>query len=224
MDAEMRDEPAPRKRKSSLAGNSSRSLRPSKGKVQEAPTWNDDLNNDADSSSKRRQPVTDRDELSDADTRTAPKKSRKTAALEKSNRDKSRPSSTVKNQDGIRLESATDSDQGLGSTGFDDGSFENSRPNAPEERSRTPEPRRSQRRGATAEPVTWASAVERLNQLDIRNFRLEPGQQQGQFMFICVYTPPDNPSLMHRFEAEAEQPLKAVENVLDQIVEWQQRR
>ncbi len=68
--------------------------------------------------------------------------------------------------------------------------------------------------------VTWKTAVERLNKLEIRNFRLEPGQQAGQFLFICSYTPQHSPRLSYRFEAEADEPLRAVEKVLTQIDSW----
>ena len=74
------------------------------------------------------------------------------------------------------------------------------------------------------EPLTWPSAVRRLNELEIRNFRLQPGHRENQFVFICSYTPSDSPRVSYRFEAEADEPLKAVEKVLEQIVEWQQRR
>lgn len=72
--------------------------------------------------------------------------------------------------------------------------------------------------------LTWSSAVERLNDLEIRNFRLEPGPRKGLFVFICSYTPSESPTVSYRFEAEADQPLQAVQKVLDQIVEWRQRR
>lgn len=68
--------------------------------------------------------------------------------------------------------------------------------------------------------LTWQGAVQRLNDLEIRNFRLEPGQQLNQFVFICSYTPHDNPRVSYRFEAEAEEPLRAVEKVLSQIDAW----
>lgn len=76
----------------------------------------------------------------------------------------------------------------------------------------------------SATPLTWKSAVSRLNQLEIRNFRLEPGQQSGQFLFVCSYTPQHNPRLSYRFEAEADEPLKAVEKVLSQIDQWMASR
>lgn len=72
--------------------------------------------------------------------------------------------------------------------------------------------------------LTWKSAVERLNRLEIRNFRLEPGQQLGQFVFICSYTPQHSPRLSYRFEAQADEPLRAVEKVLEQIDNWMAAR
>lgn len=93
-----------------------------------------------------------------------------------------------------------------------------------EARPRQTNPRPAKPRTAPVEELTWAVAVERLNELDIRNFRLEPGPQVGSFVFICNYTAPDAPTVSYRFEAEADQPLKAVSKVLEQIVEWRQRR
>lgn len=79
------------------------------------------------------------------------------------------------------------------------------------------------RRGPEAESLTWKEAVRRLNELEIRNFRLQPGLHDSQFAFSCMYTPSDNPRISTRFEAEADEPLKAVEKVLAQIEVWQQR-
>ncbi|HUQ72572.1 MAG TPA: hypothetical protein VM165_23795 [Planctomycetaceae bacterium] len=73
---------------------------------------------------------------------------------------------------------------------------------------------------ASTAPLTWRAAVQRLNQMGISNFRLEPGRTADQFVFICSYTPRDNPRVSHRFEAEADEPLKAVEKVLAQIDSW----
>ena len=72
--------------------------------------------------------------------------------------------------------------------------------------------------------LSWQGALRRLNELEIRNFRLEPSRQANQFVFICSYTPSDAPRVSYRFEAESEEPLKAVEKVLAQIDEWQQQR
>lgn len=68
--------------------------------------------------------------------------------------------------------------------------------------------------------LTWRDAVQKLNALGIRNFRLEPGHQPSQFLFSCSYTPRDNPSVSYRFENEADEPLRAVERVLEQIDTW----
>ncbi len=80
------------------------------------------------------------------------------------------------------------------------------------------------READTPGALTWKTAVRQLNALEIRNFRIEPGRQPSQFIFICSYTPTDSPRVSYRFEAEADEPLKAVEKVLVQISEWQQRR
>ena len=77
---------------------------------------------------------------------------------------------------------------------------------------------------AENEALTWQTAVRKLNDLEIRNFRLQPGHRENQFAFICSYTPKDSPRVSYRFEAEADEPLKAVEKVFEQIAEWQQRR
>lgn len=68
-----------------------------------------------------------------------------------------------------------------------------------------------------APSLTWQAAVKRLNELDISNFRLEPGSDPNQFLFVCSYTPPENPQVSYRFEAEASEPIKAVEKVLAQV-------
>jgi hypothetical protein len=75
-----------------------------------------------------------------------------------------------------------------------------------------------------ADALTWQAAVKKLNDLEIRNFRLQPGHREHDFVFICSYTPSDSPRVSYRFEAEADEPLKAVDKVLEQIAEWQQRR
>lgn len=104
------------------------------------------------------------------------------------------------------------------------GSYRRTRPAADENR---PQPRRPSARTVVtvADPqLTWRDAVQKLNALEIRNFRLEPGQQPLQFLFSCSYTPRDNPRVSRRFEAEADEPLLAVEHVLEQIDTWRAAR
>jgi hypothetical protein len=80
------------------------------------------------------------------------------------------------------------------------------------------------RNASLESPLTWRSAVRRLNSLGIRKFRLEPGSREHEFHFSCVLTPRNNPRVTHRFEAEAGDPLRAVDKVLQQITRWQQER
>ncbi len=72
--------------------------------------------------------------------------------------------------------------------------------------------------------LTWRQAVRRLNELGIREFRLEPGHNVGEFYFACEFSPDPNARIARRFEAEASEPLKAVAQVLRQIDEWMPRR
>ncbi len=72
--------------------------------------------------------------------------------------------------------------------------------------------------------LTWREAVRRLNELGIQEFRLEPGSQPGEFYFACEFTPHRNVRVTRRFEAEATEPLLAVQAVLRQIDEWLTRR
>jgi hypothetical protein len=84
-----------------------------------------------------------------------------------------------------------------------------------------PAPARSDERSAA--PLTWRSAVDRLNRLGIGDFQLERGERD-LFLFSCSYSPPDRPRVSHRFEAEAAEPLAAVEDVLRQVEGWSQLR
>jgi hypothetical protein len=75
-----------------------------------------------------------------------------------------------------------------------------------------------------SKPPTWTEAVRRLNELGIRNFRLEPGVRPGEFSFTCSYTHSKSPHVTRRFEAEADEPLTAVGKVLVQVEEWARQR
>ncbi len=77
---------------------------------------------------------------------------------------------------------------------------------------------------ASAESLTWRQAVRRLNELGIQQFRLEPGHDRGDFYFACEFSPDNDPRIKRRFEAEAPEPLQAVELVLGQIDDWTSRR
>jgi len=80
--------------------------------------------------------------------------------------------------------------------------------------------------GATSagDPFTWQSAVQRLRDFGIEDYHLQPGHQPELFHFSCLLEPSDNPSVIHRFEAESSQPLEAVRDVVTQIESWVELR
>ncbi len=75
--------------------------------------------------------------------------------------------------------------------------------------------------GAT---LTWRQASMKLADLGITNFHLERGATEGTFLFVCLYAPGDAPQVTHRFEAESDDPLLAVNRVLQQVDGWMQNR
>ena len=67
------------------------------------------------------------------------------------------------------------------------------------------------------ENMTWRNAIQRLRELGIRDFRLQPSGQSDDFHFSCFYAAPDQPRVTRRFEAEDAEPLQAVRKVLAQV-------
>ncbi|WP_339733738.1 hypothetical protein [uncultured Gimesia sp.] len=74
------------------------------------------------------------------------------------------------------------------------------------------------------DPATWSAAVQKLNELGIRDYRLGPGVRPNEFLFSCTYSLPQSPRISRRFEAVALDPLKAVIKVLQQVDEWNQTK
>jgi len=74
------------------------------------------------------------------------------------------------------------------------------------------------------DPATWSAAVQKLNDLGIRDYRLAPGVRPQEFLFSCTYPQPHNPRISRRFEAESPDPLKAVIQVLQQVDEWSRNK
>ncbi len=72
--------------------------------------------------------------------------------------------------------------------------------------------------------LTWKSARNRLTELGVTHFHLERGSTDDSFLFVCMFSPGDDPRVTRRFEAEAPEPLAAVDGVLGQIDTWMQRR
>ena len=72
---------------------------------------------------------------------------------------------------------------------------------------------------AASVALTWPDAIDRLNKLGIHQYQLQPGTRKNEVHFSCNLTPANNPRVTHRFEAEAAEPVVAVEKVLQQIQE-----
>jgi hypothetical protein len=79
-------------------------------------------------------------------------------------------------------------------------------------------------RSGQVETFTWQQAVDRLNQLGIRTFRLTPDTGQTGYRFVCLVTSVDDPRISRRFEAESVNPLVAVGDVLAQVENWNLHR
>ncbi|MBI1312982.1 hypothetical protein GC176_16955 [bacterium] len=77
---------------------------------------------------------------------------------------------------------------------------------------------------APSEGLSWRGAVNRLNQLGIRTYRLNPAAVEGRYHFMCLVTSADDPRISRRFEAESREPLDAVDRVLAQVEEWNRIR
>jgi hypothetical protein len=73
------------------------------------------------------------------------------------------------------------------------------------------------------EQAGWQDAARRLKKLGIRKYRLESRIDEQNFVFMCTFASPDNPRVVRRFEADADNPLEAVQQVLVQIDEWRSR-
>lgn len=76
----------------------------------------------------------------------------------------------------------------------------------------------------SAAELTWTMARRRLAELGIQQFHLEPGHGADSFLFVCMFAPGDDPRVTRRFEAEAADPLAAVQEVLTQIDAWLEGR
>ena len=76
----------------------------------------------------------------------------------------------------------------------------------------------------SATSTTWQSAARQLEDLGISSYHLEPGSEAGSFLFVCSFCPQTSPNVTMRFEAEAIEPLDAVDDVLAQIDHWQRQQ
>ena len=74
---------------------------------------------------------------------------------------------------------------------------------------------------AETEAVSWPTVVQRLNDLGITKYRLQESRTGNGFSFVCLYAHPSQPEIQHRFEADGDEPIQAVVDVLSQIHRWQ---
>lgn len=225
-DPSVQDDFSPHRRDTQGMANSHRQGTSRRSDKSTRSGWSDDLDDDSEWATKpARRSAQSFDEPLNPPRSNAAKISKKSTVLERSSRDSRRQFEGGKREEAVRVASVVDEGSRVVSAGFTEDAEPEKLPAADKgNRSRLNDSRGSKRRDSANEPLTWQGAVERLNALDIRNFRLEPGHQLGQFVFICSYTPPDNPRVSYRFEAGADEPLKAVEKVLEQIIEWQKSR
>jgi len=73
---------------------------------------------------------------------------------------------------------------------------------------------------STGTTMTWKAARLRLAELGVEKFHLEPGLDGEDYLFVCMLAPGGDPNVTRRFEAEAQEPLTAVQDVLNQIDSW----
>ncbi len=74
-----------------------------------------------------------------------------------------------------------------------------------------------------ASDLSWEQAIEQLARYGIHDYRLQPGLESNSFHFACYLHRKgggQNSSTVIRFEAEAANPLRAVQNTLQQIEKW----
>lgn len=81
-------------------------------------------------------------------------------------------------------------------------------------------PTRTNTTETSAQMLNWHQASNRLAELGIQKYHLERGDQEGSFLFVCLYQPSESQHVTHRFEAEGSDPLVAVNQVLSQVNNW----
>lgn len=195
-----------------------------------AAAWADDTSSESEwpSSTRRKSLFRSSTEVADADPGAENKVPRRSQNYERLSRKNPRPTRAKSEGSEIQLAAASDTDAVVTPADWKDDPDSNEQPSAARDdlvgSAADQVAKDSKQRSTTSETLTLQSAIERLNELEIRSFRLERGRQPNQFVFVCSYTPPETPRVSYRFEAVADEPLKAVSKVIEQIVEWRQRR
>ena len=65
----------------------------------------------------------------------------------------------------------------------------------------------------------WGDTMQRLRAAGVVRYRVQPGRRLDEVHFSCVVTSVAQPRLVLRYETEADTPLAAARNVLQQIEE-----
>jgi len=73
-----------------------------------------------------------------------------------------------------------------------------------------------------SEQLRWQTVSTRIKELRIQKYRLEAKIEEPRFVFRCVFAPAQSSQVTQLFEADAETPIEAVEQVLQQVDEWLQ--
>jgi hypothetical protein len=77
---------------------------------------------------------------------------------------------------------------------------------------------------ATESGLSWREATRRLKEIGITEYRLDNHPSTDQFLFVCHFSPGGDARIVQRFEADGDEPLEAVEDVLAQVDHWLQHR
>jgi hypothetical protein len=72
--------------------------------------------------------------------------------------------------------------------------------------------------------LTWREASRQLAEMGIEDYHLERGGADGSFLFVCSFAPAGAAHVTMRFEAESNDPLLAVADVLGQVDRWLRQR
>jgi hypothetical protein len=72
--------------------------------------------------------------------------------------------------------------------------------------------------------LTWREASRQLAEMGIEDYHLERGGADGSFLFVCSFAPAGAAHVTMRFEAESDDPLHAVADVLGQVDRWLRQR
>lgn len=72
-------------------------------------------------------------------------------------------------------------------------------------------------RPSRAKVPNWNEVRAGLAAVGVDRFKIQPGGRDGEVHFSCVQQVPGRPRLLRRFEAEAEDPVLAASDVLEQI-------